>query len=106
MFDLIKKSILAGIGAAVLTKEKIEEATRHLVKEGKLSTDEAERLAEDLVKSGEREVDELNSKISEAMKKVVDNVEIIRKKEFQELSTRVAALEQRITQLESADKQS
>jgi polyhydroxyalkanoate synthesis regulator phasin len=102
MFELIRKSILAGIGVAVVTKEKIEEATRHFVKEGKLSTEEAEKFADEMIKSGEREMDEMNSRISEAMKKWADNIEIVRKKEFQELSGRLDILERRLSALEGA----
>jgi polyhydroxyalkanoate synthesis regulator phasin len=104
MLEFIKKGILVGIGAAVVTKEKIQEATRNLVKEGKISTDEAEKLADDLLKSGEREVDEMSSKISEAMKRWTDNFEVVRKKEFQELNARLEVLEQKVTSLESARK--
>ncbi len=101
MFELIKKGILAGIGMAVLTKEKIEEATRVLVKEGKISTEEAEKLADDLVKSGQRELDDLNNRISDSMKKWADNVEITRKKEFKELCARVEALELKVSAMEA-----
>ena len=37
MIDLIKKSLLAGVGAAVVTKEKVEQAFDEFVKEGKVS---------------------------------------------------------------------
>jgi polyhydroxyalkanoate synthesis regulator phasin len=101
MFDFIRKSVLAGIGAVVLTKEKVQEATRSLVEEGKMSTDEAERLADDLVKSGERQWDELNHRISEMMKRWVDNMDLVRDREFMELKARVEMLEQRVSLMES-----
>jgi polyhydroxyalkanoate synthesis regulator phasin len=63
MLELLKKGMFVGIGAAMLTRDKIREATRMLVEEGKLSSDEAEKLTEDLVKSGEREFEEMNSKL-------------------------------------------
>ncbi|MBW1800047.1 MAG: hypothetical protein JRJ85_04880 [Deltaproteobacteria bacterium] len=49
MFELIKKSLLASLGAAVVTKEKVEKVTRKLVDEGKISKDEAEKLSQDLL---------------------------------------------------------
>jgi polyhydroxyalkanoate synthesis regulator phasin len=100
MLELLKKGMLAGIGAAVLTRDKIREATRMLVDEGKISSDEAEKLTEDLVKSGEREWEELNSKFQSSFKKFSDNLEIVRKKEFADLKARVELLEQRLGQME------
>ena len=65
MLELIKKSLLAGVGAVVVTKQKVMETTEHLVKEGKLSTSEAEKLSEELVKSGGRQCEEMSTKLQE-----------------------------------------
>ena len=64
----------------MVTRDKVREATRVLVEEGKLSTDEAETLAEELVKSGERQWEEFNSKFHTSMRKVSDNLEVVQKK--------------------------
>lgn len=100
MLELLKKSLLAGIGAVVVTKDKVQEATRSFVEEGKISTEEAESLAEDLVKSGERQWEDLNARLSERMKKWGDNLDFAREKELLELKARVEMLEQRLSALE------
>jgi polyhydroxyalkanoate synthesis regulator phasin len=100
MLELLKRGMFAGIGAAVLTRDKIREATRKLVKEGKLSSEEAENLSEDLVDSGEREWEEINSKFHSGLKKISENLEVVRQKEFVELKARVELLEQRLSLLE------
>ncbi|MGO9314557.1 MAG: phasin family protein [Syntrophobacteraceae bacterium] len=100
MLEFLRKSMLAGIGAAVLTRDKIREATRSLVEEGKITTDEADKLAEDLVKSGEREWGDMSSKLQSSLKKVSENLEVVRKKEFVDLKARVELLEQRLSLLE------
>jgi polyhydroxyalkanoate synthesis regulator phasin len=105
MLELLKKSVLAGLGAVVVTRDKIREATKSLVEEGKLSTDEAEKLGEELVKSGERQWEEFNDKFQTSMKKVSDNLEVVRKKDFLELKAKVELLEQRIQLLEETHRQ-
>ncbi len=102
MLDLLKRSMLAGIGAAVLTRDKIREATKKFVEEGKISSEEAEKLTEDLIKNGEREWEELNSKFQSTFKKFGENLEIVRKKDFVDLKTRVEVLERRLSLLEEA----
>ncbi len=104
MLDLLKKSMLAGLGMAVLTRDKIREATRMLVEEGKISSDEADKLAEDLVKSGEREWSEINSKIQSSFKKISGNLEMVRQKDFADLKTRVEIIEERLSRMEERGK--
>jgi polyhydroxyalkanoate synthesis regulator phasin len=100
MLELIRKGLMAGIGAVVLTTEKIQETVRKLVEEGKISTEEGEKLAQELVKSGERQWDEITTKLAETTKKWSDNTELVTRKEFEELEARVETLEQRLPALD------
>ncbi len=100
MLDLLRKSFFAGLGAVVVTADKVRDATRKLVEEGKISTDEAERLTEDLVKSGQRQWDEFQS----SMRKWSENADIARMKDVQDLQARVELLEQRIRLLEDTHR--
>lgn len=93
---------MAGLGAVVITRDKIREATRTLVEEGKMSTDEAEKFADDLVKSGEREWEEINSKLQSTAKKWSDNMEVVRKKDLQNIEAKLELMEQRLRLLEEA----
>jgi polyhydroxyalkanoate synthesis regulator phasin len=100
MLELLKKGLMAGIGAVVLTTEKLQEAVRKFVDEGKITTEEGEKLVQELVKSGERQWEEMSTKVSETTKKWSEDAEIIRRQEFQELKERVDSLEQRLDQIE------
>jgi polyhydroxyalkanoate synthesis regulator phasin len=100
MLEMIRKSLLATLGAAVVTKEKVEEATRSWVDEGKISRSEAERLAEDLVESGQHQWQEIQTRVSEMVRKGLDTLDIGSKKEFRDLQARVADLERRLVQLQ------
>lgn len=102
MLELIKKSILAGLGAAVVTKEKIQEATFSLVQQGRISVEEAEKLSEELIKNGRHEWEEVQRKITENVKKAMDSLDMSSQSEFQEVITRLENLENRVAQLESA----
>ena len=44
MFDLIKKTMLTGVGLAAMTKDKVEELAKELSKKGKLSEKEGKDL--------------------------------------------------------------
>jgi polyhydroxyalkanoate synthesis regulator phasin len=100
MLELLKKGLMAGIGAVVLTTEKVQESVRKLVEEGKITTDEGEKLVQELVKSGERQWEEASTKLTETAKKWSESAEAIKRKEFEELMERVESLERRMSKIE------
>ena len=54
MIDIIKKTLLAGVGLAAMTKDKVEELADELTEEGELSEKEAKELLDDLLKRSKR----------------------------------------------------
>jgi polyhydroxyalkanoate synthesis regulator phasin len=102
MLEMIRKSLLATLGAAVVTKEKVEEATRGWVEEGKISRADAERLAQELVESGQHQWGEIQTKVGDMVRKGLDTMDIGSKKEFRELKARVEELERKLSQLHGA----
>ena len=105
MLELMKKGLMAGIGVVVLTTEKVQEAVRKLVEEGKISTEEAENLAQELVKTGQHQWEEISSTIAEKTKKWSEGVEIVKRKELEELKERVQSLDQRLSEMEKGEAQ-
>ena len=100
MLELIRKGLMASIGAVVLTTEKIQEAVKKLVEEGKISTEEGEKLAQELVKSGERQWDEFTAKMADTSKKWSEGMEYVKRKELDELKERLDKVEQRLAAME------
>jgi polyhydroxyalkanoate synthesis regulator phasin len=93
MIDLIKKSVMAGIGAAMVTKEKVEEALGDFVRQGKVSAADAAIMAEKIAEQGRREFDELGSRLSAKVKE-------FNAKADEKTQARLTALEQRVRVLE------
>ena len=102
MFELIKKGLLAGLGAAVLTKEKIEKVTRKLVDEGTISLDQAEKLSKDLLEGGKTQWEELQNKITSTVKKAVENLDPAGRKDLEKLKERIVQLERRVAAMEDS----
>jgi len=105
LIEMMKKSLLASLGAAVVTKEKVEEATKRLVEDGKISREEAEKLAHDLVESGKHQWDEIQEKMTETVRKGLDTFDIGSKREFQDLKAQVENLEKRLAILEKTTEE-
>ncbi len=92
MSDLIKKTILAGMGALVLTREKAEEVAKDLVKRGELTKKDQEKFVKDLVKKGNEGKKEVENKIEEITKKTLVKLNIPSRKELERLEQKINKL--------------
>ncbi len=96
MLDLIKKTVLASIGTAAVTKTKVQETMHYLVEQGKLTTDEAERLTQEMTESGENELSEVREQFRETIKKIMQEMNVANNQDLQELRSKVENLEKRL----------
>lgn len=94
MIDLLKKTLLAGVGAAVITKDKIEGALDDFVRQGKVNANDARIIAEKIAEQGRREFDELAADMNARISGVLD-------RSSSEANARIAALEERVRVLEA-----
>jgi polyhydroxyalkanoate synthesis regulator phasin len=94
MIDAIKKTLLAGVGAAVITKDKVEAALSELVRQGKISTDDARIMAEKIADQGRQEFDELSHRLGEKFRELTNRPD-------SQAQARIDSLEARIRELEA-----
>ena len=59
MKELLKNVVYAGIGAAFLTRDKIEEIRGELVTKGKMTQDEGKQFVDELISKSESAKDQL-----------------------------------------------
>ncbi len=93
MIDLIRKTVLAGVGAAVLTKEKVEESLNDLVEKGRLSADEAKVTAEKIAEKGKLEFDAVSKDLQKGVNDLLEQIGVGHKDRLASLEKRLLALE-------------
>jgi polyhydroxyalkanoate synthesis regulator phasin len=93
MMDVIKRTLLAGVGAAVITKEKVESALGEFVAKGKVSSAEARQMAEKIAEEGRREFETLSQELNEKLRERFSGAERRAQERIDALEARVAALE-------------
>jgi polyhydroxyalkanoate synthesis regulator phasin len=94
MIDIIKKTLLAGVGAAVVTKEKIEAALDEFVQKGKVTSTEAREMADKIADQGRREFDTISHDLNERIRELFTSSERKNQSRIEALEARVTALEQ------------
>ncbi len=89
MIDLIKKTMLAGVGLAAMTIEKVEELAKDLTEKGKLSEKEGNELLDDLLKRSKRAKEDLDKKIENVVMKVLNKMDVATKKDIARLDKNI-----------------
>jgi polyhydroxyalkanoate synthesis regulator phasin len=93
MFDLIKKTMLTGVGLAAMTKDKVEELAKELAEKGKLTEKEGKELVNDLLKKSEKAKKDMEGQIERVVKDTMKKMNIAGAEELSNLTKRVKKLE-------------
>ncbi|CAM2927132.1 phasin family protein [Rariglobus hedericola] len=94
MIDLIKKTLLAGVGAAVITKEKVEDTLDDYVRQGKVKAEDAKIIASKIAEQGRKEFEDVSQALAA-------KIQDLASRGTDKTDPRIAALEQRIRDLEA-----
>lgn len=86
----------------MLTKEKVNELTRELVDQGKLTAEEGSQLAEKLMNSGNQQWNEIQDNLSETLHRALDRIDVARERDLRAVTQRLTSVEQRLAILEDA----
>jgi len=100
--DFIKKGMLAGVGAAVVSKETAEKALNELVEKGKISTSEAREMADKIVDQGREEYEKSRDEMQNWFEEMLHRGNVASQKDFVALEARVAALEAKLAAQETS----
>ncbi len=93
MKELLKSIAYTSIGAAFLTKDKIEELKDDLVEQGKISQDEGKQFVDELVKKTDSIKDSLDLKISKIVEEKIKQLDIVTNDDFADLRRQVEELQ-------------
>lgn len=96
MEKLLKKLILAGIGALDLTREKAEEVLEELAKKGKIASEEKGDLLKEIVKRGEEQKEQIEKRIEKVIEKVISRTRIATVNDIKKLEEKIEKLERKI----------
>ena len=93
MKELLKTIVYTGIGAAFLTKEKIETLKDDLVEQGNIREDEGKQFVDELVKKTASVKDSLDLKISQIIEEKIKALDIPTNADFADLRRQVEELQ-------------
>ena len=101
MFDIIKKSVLAGIGAVAVTQEKAQEVIADFVEKGKITEQEGKTLLDDMKHALQDNQDKLSATIDERITCVMNRLNLVTKDDLAAVSERLTKIEQQLQELKA-----
>ncbi|WP_310599376.1 phasin-related domain-containing protein [Desulfobulbus sp.] len=93
MMEFVKNAFYAGIGAAFLTKEKIEELKGELIEKGKMSQEEGKQFVDDLLRKSEKAKDQLDLWLNKRVEDRIKQLNLATKDEIAELQRKIEELQ-------------
>jgi len=85
MIELVKKTLLTGIGVAALSKEKIESLAKEVAEKGKLTEKEGKEFVDQLLNRSEEAREELQAEIEAKVKAVLEKMDVAKKSDVDAL---------------------
>jgi polyhydroxyalkanoate synthesis regulator phasin len=100
--DAVERFLLAGVGAAALTKERVEELAEDISRRGQLTREEAKDAIDDAVHRWRGDAVRMSERASTSMTTVIRELGLVTRREWEELELRLAQVEHRLRLVEGA----
>ncbi|MBW2603699.1 MAG: hypothetical protein JRE28_05205 [Deltaproteobacteria bacterium] len=98
MLNIIKKSMLTGIGLALIAKDEVEDLAKELVNKGKMSENEGTKFLEDLQKRYDETQKKLEEKVQQAVKDFMKKADVVTGDELKGLKKEIRDLKKAISE--------
>ena len=96
MLDLIKKTMLTGIGLALLAKDEIEDLAKELTEKGKMTEKEGKQFLGDLQKRYEEVQRKLEQRVEKTVKDFLKKADVVTGDELKALKKEIRELKKAI----------
>lgn len=96
MFDLIKKTMLMGVGLAVMSKEKAESLAREIADAAQLSSDKGQEFVKEVLGKSEKAKKDLQEVVQKYVNEGLKRTNLPTREDLTALQERIEVLERKI----------
>ncbi len=96
MTDIIKKTLLTGIGLALKTWDEVEDLAKELVDKGKMGEKDGRKFVKDLKKRYEETQKKLEARVEKTVKELLKKSDVVTADELKALKKEVRELKKMI----------
>jgi poly(hydroxyalkanoate) granule-associated protein len=99
MMEMLRRVLLATIGAAVIAQEEIEALVNRLVERGEIAEKDGKKLMHELMDKRKSKTTKVEEDISKNLEGVLDRMNIPSKADVEALSQKITVLSKKIDEL-------
>jgi polyhydroxyalkanoate synthesis regulator phasin len=100
--ETVERLLLAGVGAAALTKERVEELAEDLSRRGQLSREEAKDAIDDALHRWRGDALRVTERAGTSATTLIRELGLVTRREWEELELRLAQVEHRLRLVEGS----
>ena len=104
MLNIVKKSMLTGIGLALIAKDEVEDLAKELVNKGKMSENEGTKFLEDLQNRYDETQKKLEEKVQRAVKDFMKKADVVTGDELKGFKKEIRDLKKAISEAGDTSK--
>lgn len=104
MLNIIKKSLLTGIGLALIAKDEVEDLAKELAKKGQMSETEGLKFLDDLQKRYDETQKKLEEKVEKAVREFMKRADVVTGDELKGLKKEIRDLKKAISEVAEGQK--
>ncbi len=97
MLELIKQSMLAGIGLVLKTKDEVEKLAKELIDKGKMSEKEGKNFMEAIREKSDDARNKLEKRVEKIVKEILKKVDVASRDELLALKKEIRELKKAIS---------
>lgn len=103
MADIVKKTLLAGIGLALKTWDEVEDLAKELVEKGKMSENDGKKFLNDLQKRYEETQKKLEARVEKTVKEFLKKADVVTSDELKAVKKEVRELKKIISSVKEKE---
>ncbi len=98
MLELVKKTMLTGIGLALLAKDEVEDLAKELVEKGKMTEKDGKKFLDELQKRYEEVQSKLEERVEKTVKEFLKKADVVTADDLKAIKKEIRALKKAINQ--------
>ncbi len=100
LFDVVRKALLAGLGA----QEKVKEFVDELVKKGEISKSQRAKILKAWTEKADKGTEQFSKNITDLISKMLEKMNLPSKHDIKKLDKKVESLSEMIKKIEGSEK--
>ena len=97
--ELVRRVLLASVGAVVLTQEEIEKFVNRLVEKGEIAERDGTKMVRDILERRKETIEKAGDEVDDRLERILNRMSVPSKRDIDELSKKIAELSHKVDEL-------